>query len=138
LLFYFFKYTLQGLAIRATSQNRTTAKLMGVDIKKVFGITWMVSAMLGCVAGILVAPTTNVSVAMMGEVHLKSLTAAVLGGFTSLAGPVFGGLVLGVLENLVGFYLSTKWKTAFAFGLIIVVLLIKPEGIFGKVQRKKV
>ena len=137
-LFYFFKYTMGGLAIRATAQNTTTARLMGVDVSRVFSITWMVAVGLGATAGILVAPTTNVSVAMMGEVHLMSLTAAVLGGFTSFVGPVIGGLILGVVKNLVGAYFSIKWATAITFSLIIVMLLVKPEGLFGKSQRKKV
>lgn len=138
LLFWFFKRTFPGLAIRATAQNSNTAKLMGVNISRVYSTTWMVAVGLGATAGILVAPTTNVSLAMMGEVHLMSLTAAVLGGFTSFAGPVLGGLILGVLKNLVGAYLSTKWATAFTFSLIIVILLLRPEGLFGKIQRKKV
>jgi branched-chain amino acid transport system permease protein len=138
LLFWFFKHTMQGLAIRATAQNASTARLMGVNISKVFSITWMVAVGLGATAGILVAPTTNISLAMMGEVHLMSLTAAVMGGFTSFLGPVLGGLILGVLRNLVGAYISTKWAMAFTFSLIIIILLVKPEGLFGKVQRKKV
>jgi branched-chain amino acid transport system permease protein len=137
-LFWFFKYSRHGLAVMAATQNPTTARLMGVDINRVFSLTWMVAVALACVTGILVAPTTGLMLGMMQPIHLKSLTSAVLGGFTTLGGPVFGGFILGVLENLVGYYISTKWKTAFAFALIVVVLMVKPQGLFGKVQQKKV
>ena len=94
--------------------------------------------MLGAITGLLVAPTTNVSINMMGEIHLKSFIAAVLGGFSSFTGPVLGGFILGELDNMVGLYLSLKWKTVIVYGLLIIILIFKPTGILGKVHRKKV
>jgi len=74
----------------------------------------------------------------MADIHLKSFIAAVLGGFTSFIGPVIGGLLIGVMDNLVGFYISAKWRTVIVYGFLILILIVKPAGIFGKVRRKKV
>lgn len=137
-LFYMIKNTLIGIAIRATAQNETTAKLMGVPVSKVYSLSWIIATVLGAIAGILIAPTTNVSTTMMAEVHLKSFIAAVLGGFGSFVGPVVGGFIIGVFDNLVGYYISLQWKTVIVYGLLIVILIVKPTGLFGKVHRKKV
>ncbi len=137
-IYLFFKYTMAGIAIRATAQDITTSYLMGINVSRIFSTTWAVSAILGAIAGILIAPVSFLSTTMMDEVQLKAFSAAVLGGFTSLGGAVVGGLLLGVLENLVAGYISPEFKTSFAFGLIILVLWVKPSGLLGTVQRKKV
>lgn len=137
-LFYFFKFTRSGLALRAASQNPEAAKLMGISVEKTITLTWAISATLSAIAGMLIAPTTFLDINMMADVHLKSFSAAVLGGFNSFIGPVVGGFVLGVVENLFGKFVSISWKTVFSFGLIIVMLIIKPNGLLGKEYRKKV
>ncbi|MGY0373803.1 branched-chain amino acid ABC transporter permease [Clostridium sp. JNZ J1-5] len=137
-LFYYFKYTMSGLALRAAAQDPKAAKLMGISVERVITLTWIISAMLAGITGILVAPTTNLSVGMMADVHLKSFCAAVLGGFNSFIGPLVGGLVLGVSENLFGKFVSISWKSVFTFALIIVMLVIKPNGLVGTKVRKKV
>ncbi len=137
-LYIALRFTMAGIAIRATSQNPRAARLMGVPVPKVYSLTWGMSAVLGAVAGILIAPTTFLSPSMMAEVQIKAFTAAVLGGFSSLPGAVVGGLLLGVLENLVAGYISTQLKSTFAFALIVVVLLIRPSGIMGTPERRKV
>lgn len=137
-LFYYFKYTMSGLALRAAAQDQQAAKLMGISVDRVITLTWIISAMLASVTGMLVAPTTNLSIGMMADVHLKSFCAAVLGGFNTFLGPVVGGLVLGVSENLFGKLVSISWKSVFTFALIIVMLVIKPNGICGTKFRKKV
>jgi branched-chain amino acid transport system permease protein len=75
---------------------------------------------------------------MMSDIHLKSFSAAVLGGFNTFAGPVVGGLLLGIIENLFGMYVSISWKTVFSFALIVLMLIIRPSGLLGKRYRKKV
>lgn len=137
-LFYFFKYTMTGLALRAASQNVEAAKLMGISVNKIVTLTWVLSAILSSIAGMLIAPTTFLDINMMADIHLKSFSAAVLGGFNTFFGPVAGGFILGITENLFGKYISLAWKTVFAFGLIIVMLVIRPNGLFGKAYRKKV
>lgn len=135
---YLVNKTKFGISIRATAEDETTARLMGIPVGKVYSRSWMIATMLGALAGILVAPKTQVSVTMMVDIHLKSFIAAVVGGFGSFMGPVIGGLLIGVFDNLVGFYLSLDWKTVIVYGLLIVILIIKPKGILGKIQRKKV
>lgn len=137
-LFYYFKYTMSGLALRAAAQDPKAAKLMGISVERVITLTWIISAMLAAITGILVAPTTNLSVSMMADVHLKSFCAAVLGGFNSFIGPLVGGIVLGLSENLFGKFVSISWKSVFTFALIIVMLVIKPNGLVGTKVRKKV
>jgi len=138
ILFYLIRKTIFGIAIRATAQNETTAKLMGIPVSKIYSLSWIIAAVLGAIAGVLIAPTTNVSTTMMMDVHLKSFIAAVVGGFSSFIGAVVGGFIIGVLDNLVGMYISLKWKTVIVYGLLIIVLIVKPTGLFGKVHRKKV
>ena len=138
ILFYVIKHTMFGIAIRATAQNETTAKLMGIPTAKVSSSAWIIATVMGAIAGVLIAPSTNVSTNMMADVHLKSFIAAVLGGFTSFIGPVIGGLIIGVLNNVVGLYISLKWRNVIVYGILILVLIVKPQGIFGKIHRKKV
>ena len=137
-LYMVLRFTMAGIAIRATSQNSRAARLMGVPVPKVYALTWGISAVLGAVAGILIAPTTFLSPSMMAEVQIKAFTAAVLGGFSSLPGAVVGGLLLGVLENLVAGYISTELKSTFAFALIVAVLFIRPSGLLGTPPKRKV
>lgn len=138
ILFYYFKYAMKGLAIRAVAQDPEAAKLMGISVNRVIMATWMMSSVLSAVSGMLIAPTTFLDINMMADVHLKSFSSAVLGGFNTFNGPVAGGFILGVMENLFGRYASLEWKTVFVFALIIIMLVVKPNGIFGKEYRKKV
>ncbi len=137
-LFYMIKYTMFGVAIRATAQDRETARLMGVNTIKVTAFTWIMATIMGAMAGLMIAPATNVSTGMMADVHLKSFIAAVLGGFTSFVGPVIGGLIIGVMDNLVGYYISTNWQTVIVYGILILILIFKPYGLFGTRPQKKV
>lgn len=137
-LYLVLRFSLAGIAMRATAQNAVMARLMGVPVKRVHSWAWGISAVLGAVAGILIAPTTFLDPNMMAEMNIKAFTAAVLGGFSSLPGAVAGGLLLGVLENLVAGYISTEFKSTFAFGLIIIVLWLRPHGLLGAHHRKKV
>lgn len=136
-LFFYFK-TMEGIAIRAVAQDVDAAKLMGISVKRVTVTTWIISSMLAATAGMLIAPTTFLDINMMSEVHLKSFCAAVLGGFNTFVGPAVGGVLIGILENLVGKYISLSWKTVFAFILIIVMLVVRPNGLCGKSYRRKV
>lgn len=138
ILLYVIGHTKLGIAIRSTSQNDRTARLMGIPVDRLYSFSWVTASMLAAVTGILVAPVTNVSISMMGEVHMKAFTAAVLGGFGSFAGPVVGGLLVGVLDNMVGLYISLTWRTTIVYGFMILILIIRPAGLFGRSKRKKV
>ncbi|MGH2544482.1 MAG: branched-chain amino acid ABC transporter permease [Ardenticatenaceae bacterium] len=137
-LYLFFRLTNLGIAMRATAQNPVAAQLMGVSVNRVLAVTWGLGAALGAVAGVLIAPATFLEPDTMNAVLIKAFAAAVIGGFTSLPGAILGGLILGVLENLVAGYIATELKTTFAFGLILVVLALRPAGLLGRPMVKKV
>jgi len=139
LLFYvLFKYTNIGLAMQAVSQNMLAARLMGVSVHRVYSFSWAISTALGAVSGLLIAPILFLSPSFMETVAVKAFAAAVLGGFSSLPGAIVGGLILGVIENLFGFYVSTAFKATFVFFIIIAVLYVRPTGLFGAKEVKKV
>jgi branched-chain amino acid transport system permease protein len=137
-LFLFFKYTLVGTAMRAMAQNPTAARLMGVNVGRLTGITWMLSLMIGAIAGILIAPLISLSPNTMANVAIYGFAGAVLGGLTSLPGAVVGGLLMGIIDNLVGFYLPDGLRGMGAFIIIVLVLTFRPNGLLGKTVRKKV
>lgn len=137
-LLYVIGRTKLGVAIRATAQSERTARLMGVPVDRIYSFSWLTASALAAITGILVAPVTNVSISMMGEVHMKAFTAAVLGGFGSFAGPVIGGLLVGVLDNMVGLYISLRWKTTIVYAFLILILIIKPSGLFGRRKGRRV
>ncbi|MFC4024036.1 branched-chain amino acid ABC transporter permease [Oceanobacillus longus] len=129
--FLVFRYTKIGLAMRAASQDPMASELMGIKVTTVFMGTWILGTVLGGVAGIMTAPLTFLSPNMMSEVLMLAFAGAVLGGFVSLPGAVFGGFLVGVFENLISYYISPEMKIVFVFLLIIVVLYARPQGLFG-------
>jgi branched-chain amino acid transport system permease protein len=135
--YIFFKYTRIGIAMKATSENQLAAVYMGISVKGIFSTTWAVSAAVGGFAGILLSPITFVHM-NMGFIGLKAFPAAVLGGFGSIPGAIVGGLIIGITESLAGVYLPIGWKDVAAFIILILVLMIRPEGIFGIQEKKKV
>jgi len=137
LLFLFFRFTDLGIAMQATSQNQFATYLMGINVERVFSITWALSALVAAVAGILLAPILFLH-KDMGFIGLKAFPAAVLGGFGSVPGAIVGGLIIGVSENLAGGFLPLWVKDIFAYIVLIAVLIIRPEGIFGIEEKKKV
>ncbi|QTA37440.1 branched-chain amino acid ABC transporter permease [Thermosipho ferrireducens] len=138
LIFFLMKYTKFGIAIRAVSENEEISSYMGINVGKIFSFSWIFGTVVATGVGILVAPKTFVSPSMLLFYQLEGFTAAVLGGFESFTGAIFGGLLLGVLENLVGKYISNDLKSTFSLLLIIVVLLLFPNGIFGMKKRERV
>jgi branched-chain amino acid transport system permease protein len=132
------KHTRAGIALRAASQNQAVAKLMGIPINRAFAMAWAMGAVAGAVAGLLVAPIVFLDVNMMSPLLIKGFAGAVLGGLGSLGGVFVGGLMLGVIENLMSAYISASFSEALSFLLIIFVLIVAPSGIFGRVKTKKV
>jgi branched-chain amino acid transport system permease protein len=131
-LFLFFRLTRLGKQMRATQQNVTGARLVGVDTNRVYATTWILAAALGAAAGVLAGPITLLYPDMGTAFLLKGFAAAVLGGFDSVVGAVIGGFIVGVIEMLFGGYLSTAFQEVSAFLIILVVLFVKPHGLFGK------
>jgi branched-chain amino acid transport system permease protein len=137
LLFVVFKYSKIGIAMQASSQNQLAAYYMGIPVKALNGLAWGLAAVVAAVAGLLLAPITFVHV-NMGFIGLKAFPAAVVGGFGSLPGAIVGGLIIGIVESLSGFYLPQGFKDIAAYVVVLVMLMVKPNGLFGEKLRKKV
>ncbi len=136
-LFALFRYTKLGIAMQASSQNQLAAYYMGIPVQRLNGLVWALAAAVAAVAGLLLAPITFVH-ANMGFIGLKAFPAAVVGGFSSLPGAIVGGLVIGIVESLAGFYLPDGVKDVAAYVVVLVMLMVKPSGLFGEQLRKKV
>ena len=136
-LYALFKYSKLGLAMQASSQNQLAAYYMGIPVKRLNGLVWALAAAVAAIAGLLLAPITFVH-ANMGFIGLKAFPAAVVGGFGSLPGAIVGGLVIGIVESLAGFYLPEGFKDIAAYIVVLIMLMVKPNGLFGEKLRKKV
>jgi branched-chain amino acid transport system permease protein len=137
LLYGMFRYTRIGVAMQAASQNQIAAYYMGIPVKRLNSMVWALAAMVAAVAGLLLAPITFVH-ANMGFVGLKAFPAAVVGGFGSLPGAIVGGLVIGIVESTAGFYLPEGFKDVAAYVVVLIMLVVRPNGLFGEKLRKKV
>ena len=137
LLFALFRYSKLGIAMQAASQNQLAAYYMGIPVRRINGLVWGLSAAVAAIAGLLLAPITFVH-ANMGFIGLKAFPAAVVGGFGSLPGAIVGGLAIGLVEAFAGFYLPEGFKDIAAYVLVLVMLVVKPNGLFGGSARKKV
>jgi branched-chain amino acid transport system permease protein len=137
-LFYVLQYTKVGLAIRTTASNEYTARLMGVPTKTVTLGSWAIGSMLGVISGVMIAPTTTVTLNLMDVVQINAFVAAVLGGFQTFYGPVVGAYIIGVVANLLLFYVSPVWGGQILYVLILLFLTVRPYGLFGKKVVKKV
>ena len=136
-LFAMFRYSKLGVAMQAASQNQLAAYYMGIPVKRLNGLVWGLAAAVAAIAGLLLAPITFVH-ANMGFIGLKAMPAAVVGGFGSLPGAIVGGLVIGVVEAMAGFYLPEGFKDIAAYVVVLIMLVVKPNGLFGEKLRKKV
>ena len=137
LLYVMFRYSKLGIAMQASSQNQLAAYYMGIPVRRLNGLVWGLSAGVAALAGLLLAPITFVHV-NMGFIGLKAFPAAVVGGFGSLPGAIVGGLVIGLVEAFSGFYLPEGFKDIAAYVVVLVMLVVKPNGLFGGTSRKKV
>jgi branched-chain amino acid transport system permease protein len=139
LLHLFITKTRFGKAMRAVAQDRIMASLVGIDIDSVISMTFIIGSVLAAVAGIMVAlyyGLVNYSIGYIAGI--KAFTAAVVGGIGSIPGAMFGGILLGLVESLGAAYLSSEYKDAYAFAVLIAVLLIRPSGLFGQKREEKV
>jgi branched-chain amino acid transport system permease protein len=136
-LFLFFGYSKFGKAMRATALDPIAAKLMGIRIGSVFSAAWALSTMLGAFVGLLLAPVIGIN-PEIGHLILKGLVAAVIGGFSSLGGAVVGGLLLGLLETYAGAFFGATFKNLVPFGVLILLLLLRPQGLAGASSVRRV
>jgi branched-chain amino acid transport system permease protein len=133
------KYTRIGKAMRATQQDMIMARLVGINVDRVISATFIIGSVLAAIAGVLIASRTGqINSAIGFMAGLKAFTAAVLGGIGNIPGAVLGGLVLGVAETLGAGYISSAYEDVFAFGLLVLILILRPAGLLGKAVKQKV
>ena len=141
LLYLFFRFTPLGLAMRAAAQNPTSSRLVGIRVGWMLALGWGLAAAIGAVAGMMVAPIIFLDPSMMGGVLIYGFASALLGGLNSPGGAVAGGFIVGVLENLVGAYVpfvGNELKLTMALAIIVVILILRPGGLFGRVAVSRV
>jgi len=135
----FINYTKVGKAMRACSEDKGAAQLMGIDVNKTISTTFAIGSALAAIAGVLYMSAFPILTPTAGSMPgIKAFTAAVFGGIGSIPGAFLGGILLGVIENLAKAYISTELSDAIVFAVLIVVLLVKPAGLLGKQIREKV
>jgi branched-chain amino acid transport system permease protein len=138
LLFLLFTKTQLGLSVRAVAQDKTTARMMGIDVSKVNNFTFALCAVLGTIAGIVYAPIAVLTFDMGNLIMLKGFTAALLGGLGLPSGAFVGGIALGLIEQFGTLMISSAYKDLVSFSILLLIILIKPAGLLGKKQVKKV
>jgi len=141
IFFFFFKYSGAGISMRATAEDTRTAFLMGINVKRVFTASWAIASLVATIAGVFLASFTFLE-PIMGHVGLKALPAIILGGLDSVHGAIIGGLIIGVTENLAGFYLEDYLGSGIneitAYVIVLIVMMIRPYGLFGTKEIERV
>jgi branched-chain amino acid transport system permease protein len=130
--YFFFEKTIFGKKMLATAQDKQMARLLGIPVAQMIAITFAYSSILGAAAGILVGPIFFVTKDMGAMIGLKAFCSSIVGGFGSVPGAILGGLLLGVIEVFAAYYISSAYRDAFAFVILILVLLLRPQGLFGE------
>jgi len=132
LLGLFLKFTKTGKVIRATAQNKKASALVGINIKKVYRWSFAAGTGLAAIAGVLIAPLSNLYASMGQGMVLKGFIVVILGGLASVPGAILGGMVLGLTEAMAAGYVSSAWKDVIGFSILILILLFRPQGLMGK------
>ncbi len=134
----FLNKTVTGRAMQAVAQNTEAAKVLGIDVKRMVLYVFVINAVLAVVAAMLITPTYLAKFDMGDSIGQKAFFAAIIGGFNQTRGALLGGVLIGVLENVVGFYVSPAYKEGVALVLFMLVILFRPEGLLGKSEERKV
>lgn len=137
LLYLFFKHTRIGKAMRAVQLDKEAASLMGISVRRMYSYVWVLNALFVGTIGILLAPLLGVS-STMGLLFIKGFVVAVIGGFTSLIGSIVGGFIVGIVETLAGYYISSAMKDIISFVVLILILVVRPTGLFPESVTKRV
>lgn len=136
----FFRYSREGIAMRATADDQQAALSMGISVKKIFAIAWSIAAVTAVLAGIIVANITELSFFAISAIGLHVFPVVILGGLDSIPGAILGGIIIGLLESYIGGYTPSALalRTVFPFIVLIIILMIKPYGLFGEVRIERV
>ncbi len=131
-LYIVYQHTRLGLALRAVASDRDAASLMGIQTQRLVSLSWAIGVLVAGVSAIVIAPSISLTPTFMENIAVFAFAAAVLGGFGSLPGALVGGLLIGIMSNLISGYLSNNLQLTFVFILILIVLYIRPNGLFGR------
>jgi branched-chain amino acid transport system permease protein len=135
---FFFKYSSQGIYMRSVADNQTAALSLGVHVRRVFALSWAIAAVVCAMSGILLGVMNGINVHQMSEVGLKVFPVVILGGLESIGGAIIGGVIIGLLETFTGGYISTSLRDVVPFIVLVIILLVKPYGLFGLKEIERV
>lgn len=134
----FFKYSSQGIYMRSVADNQTAALSLGVHVRRVFALSWAIAALVCAISGIILGIMNGINVHELSHMGLKVFPVVILGGLESIAGAIIGGLIIGLLETFTGGYISTALREVVPYIVLVLILLVKPYGLFGLVEIERV
>lgn len=134
----FFKFSSQGIFMRSVADNQRAALSLGVHVKRVFALSWGIAALVAAMSGIIIGIMNGINVHELGSIGLKVFPVVILGGLDSIGGAIVGGILIGFLETFTGGYLSTSLKDVLPYVVLVIILLVKPYGLFGLVEIERV
>jgi len=134
----FFKFSSQGIYMRSVADNQRAALSLGVHVKRVFALSWAIAALVAGMSGIVLGIINGVNVHDLSAIGLKVFPVVILGGLDSIGGAIIGGLIIGLLESLTGGYISPSLRDVVPYIVLVVILMIKPYGLFGQVEIERV
>ena len=134
----FFKYSSQGVYMRSVADNQTAALSLGVHVRRVFALSWAIAAVVCAMSGILLGIMNGINVHQLSEVGLKVFPVVILGGLESIGGAIIGGVIIGLLETFTGGYISTSLRDVVPYIVLVIILLVKPYGLFGLKEIERV
>ncbi len=135
---FFFKYSSQGIYMRSVADNQPAAMALGVHVRRVFALSWAIAALVAAMSGIVLGIINGINVHEVSDIGLKVFPVVILGGLDSIGGAVLGGIIIGLLETFTGGYISTGLREVIPYVALIIILLIKPYGLFGLVEIERV
>ncbi len=135
---FFFKYSSQGIYMRSVADNQPAAMSLGVHVRRVFALSWAIAALVCAMSGIVIGIISGINVHEVSAIGLKVFPVVILGGLDSIGGAILGGLIIGLLETFTGGYISTSLREVIPYIVLILILMIKPYGLFGLVEIERV
>lgn len=134
----FFKYSSQGIYMRSVADNQTAALSLGVNVRRVFALSWAIAALVCAMSGVILGIMNGINVHDLGHMGLKVFPVVILGGLESIGGAVLGGLIIGLIEAYVSGYVSTSLQDVVAYVVLVIILMVRPYGLFGLVEIERV
>jgi len=135
---FFFKYSSQGIYMRSVADNQPAAMALGVHVRRVFALSWAIAALVAAMSGIVLGIINGINVHEVSDIGLKVFPVVILGGLDSIGGAILGGIIIGLLETFTGGYLSSGLREVIPYIALIIILLVKPYGLFGLVEIERV